>query len=86
MGHQTSFHAPNGGADFLGYRKARNGSTEIVYDDGANRRIIWRVEGTQVNEAQLAEALRNAVGAIKVVPALLTEVGKRAIALERVGA
>ena len=66
-------------------RKARNGGTEIVYDDGANRRIIWRVAGSQVNEAQLAEALRNAVGAMKVVPALLTEVGKRAIALERVG-
>ena len=85
MGYQTGFHAPNGGADFLGYRKARNGSTEVVYDDGVSRRMVWKVSGHQVNEAHLSEALRQAVTAIKVVPALISEVGKRAIALERLG-
>ena len=84
MGYQTGFHAPNGGADFLGYRKGRNGGTEIVYDDGVSRRMVWRVSGHQVNEAHLSDALRNAVTALRVVPALITEVGKRAIALERV--
>lgn len=84
MGHQTGFHAPNGGADFLGYRKARNGGTEVVYDDGVSRRMVWRVAGTQVNEAHLSDALRNAVTALRVVPAMITEVGKRAIALERI--
>lgn len=84
MGHQTGFHAPNGGADFLGYRKARNGGTEVVYDDGVSRRMVWRVAGNQVNEAHLSDALRNAVTALRVVPAMITEVGKRAIALERI--
>lgn len=84
MGHQTGFHAPNGGADFLGYRKARNGGTEVVYDDGVSRRMVWRVAGSQVNEAHLSDALRNAVTALRVVPAMITEVGKRAIALERI--
>ncbi|MGO4907851.1 hypothetical protein ACEN2J_05900 [Pseudorhodobacter sp. W20_MBD10_FR17] len=86
MGYQSGFHAPNGGAHFLGFRKARNGSTEVVFDDGVSRRIIWRVANPQVNEAHLSDALRSAVLAIKVVPALISEVAKRAIALERVGA
>lgn len=85
MGYQSGFHAPNGGADFLGYRKGRNGGTEIVYDDGVSRRMVWRVAGHAVNEAHLSDALRHAVRALKVVPALISEVGKRAIALERVG-
>jgi hypothetical protein len=84
MGYQTGFHAPDGGAHFLGYRKARNGSTEVVYDDGVSRRIIWRVTGPH-NEAHLSDALRQAVSALKVVPAMMTEVSKRAIALERLG-
>ena len=85
MGYQSGFHAPNGGGDFLGFRKARNGGTEIVYDDGVSRRMVWRVSGAQVNEAHLSDALRTAVTALKVVPALISEAGKRAIALERVG-
>jgi hypothetical protein len=84
MGYQNGFHAPHGGADFLGFRKARNGSTEVIYDDGVSRRMIWRVAGAQVNEAHLSDALRNAVSALRVVPALITELGKRAIALERI--
>ena len=39
MGQQSSFHAPHGGADFLGWRK-RKGETEIVYDDGVARRMV----------------------------------------------
>jgi hypothetical protein len=84
MGYQTGFHAPHGGADFLGFRKTRSGSTEIVYDDGVSRRMVWRVASQQVNEAHLSEALRHAVSALRVVPAMIAEVGKRAIALERV--
>ncbi|WP_050522398.1 hypothetical protein [Pseudorhodobacter wandonensis] len=85
MGYQSGFHAPNGGAQFLGFRKARNGGTEVVFDDGVSRRMVWRVSSQHVNEAQLSEALRSAVLALKVVPALISEVGKRAIALERIG-
>jgi hypothetical protein len=85
MGHQSGFHAPNGSAQFLGFRKARNGGTEVVFDDGVSRRMIWRVSNPQVNEAHLSDALRSAVLALKVVPALIAEVGKRAIALERLG-
>ncbi len=85
MGIQTGFHAPDGAAHFLGFRKARNGGTEVVYDDGVSRRIVWRVAGARVNEAHLSDALRSAVGSVKVVPALIAEVGKRAILLERLG-
>jgi hypothetical protein len=85
MGYQSGFHAPNGGAHFLGYRKARNGGTEVIYDDGVSRRMVWRVSNHQVNEAHLSDALRSAISALKIVPALISEVGKRAIALERIG-
>jgi hypothetical protein len=84
MGLQTTFHAPHGGADFLGWRKTRKGTTEIVYDDGVARRMIWRVEGEDPSEARLADALRVAVGSIRVVPTLYDELKKRAIAIERV--
>jgi hypothetical protein len=84
MGHQAAFHAPHGGADFLAMRTNRLGGTEIVYDDGVARRIIWRVEANSVNEDRLSDALRVAVGALRVVPALYDELKKRAIAVERV--
>jgi hypothetical protein len=85
MGLQTTFHAPHGGADFLGWRKARNGATEIVYDDGVTRRIVWRVASV-VNEARIVDALRVSVSSLRVVPTLYDELKKRAIAIERVGA
>ncbi len=84
MGYQAGFHAPDGGAHFLGFRKARGGGIEVVFDDGVSRRMIWRVAGQHVNEAHLSDALRLAVTALRVVPAMITEVSKRAIALERV--
>ncbi len=82
MGHQTSFHAPHGGADFLGWRK-RAGGFEIVYDDGVARRMVWRVAGPG-DEARLSDALRASVGALRVVPALYDELKKRAISIERI--
>jgi hypothetical protein len=84
MGYQTGFHAPHGGADFLGYRKTRAGLTEVVYDDGVSRRMVWRVAGTEVDEGELSDALSQAVGALRVVPTLLTELRKRSIPVERV--
>ncbi len=84
MGHQAAFHAPHGGADFLALRKNRHGGTEIVYDDGVARRIIWRVEDDDLNEDRLSDALRIAVGSLRVVPTLYGELKKRAIAVERV--
>ena len=83
MGLQTTFHAPNGGAYFLGWRKGRNGATEIVYDDGVTRRMVWRVADAG-NEARIVEALRVSVASLRVVPTLYDELKKRAIAIERV--
>lgn len=82
MGQQTTFHAPHGGADFLGYR-TRAGATEIVYDDGVARRMVWRVSGA-ATEARLSDALRVAVGSVRVVPSLYDELKKHAIAIERI--
>jgi hypothetical protein len=84
MGQQSVFHAPHGGADFLGWRKTRTGATEIVYDDGVTRRMIWRVASDDPSEARISEALRVAVGALRVVPTLYDELKKRAIAIERI--
>lgn len=83
MGHQTSFHAPHGGADFLGWRK-RRGETEIVYDDGVARRMVWRVAGAVANDARISDALRVAVGSTRILPALYDELKKRAIAIEKI--
>lgn len=83
MGQQAFFHAPHGGADFIGLRKKPSGATEIVYDDGVARRVVWRVAGAP-NEARLTDALRAAVGAVRVVPALQDELRKRSIAVERI--
>lgn len=83
MGQQASYHAPHGGADFLGTRIARGGGIEIVYDDGVARRMVWRVAG-QANEARLNDALRAAVRSLRIVPALHDELKKRAIAIERI--
>lgn len=83
MGLQTTFHAPAGGADFLGFRKSRAGSTEIVYDDGLKQRLIWRVRGV-FGEAGISDALQAAVGAQRVLPTLFEELKKRAIEIEQV--
>lgn len=84
MGHQASFHAPHGGADFLGLRTDSLGATEIVYDDGVTRRMVWRVSGGDSKDARLNDALRLAVCSLRVVPTLYDELKKRAIAIERV--
>lgn len=81
MGQQAFFHAPDG-ADFLGLRTDRRGATEIVYDDGVKRRMVWRVAGKPACEESLADALRTAVGSLRVVPTLYDELKKRAIAIE----
>lgn len=83
MGQQATFHAPHGGGDFLGWRK-RAGQTEIVYDDGVARRMVWRVAETRGDEATLSDALKAAVGAVRVIPSLYAELKKRAIAIERI--
>jgi hypothetical protein len=84
MGLQSIFHAPHGGANFLGWRKTSHGATEIVYDDGVARRMVWRVATEDPSEARISDALRVAVGSIRVVPTLYGELKKRAIAIERV--
>ncbi len=82
MGTQSSFHAPGKEADFLGWRVSRAGLTEIVYEDGAARRMVWRVS-SGADDAALSEALEVAVKAKRVVPALIAELKKRAIGVER---
>lgn len=84
MGLQNSFHAPHGGADFLGWRKTRTGATEIIYDDGVARRMVWRVADSNPSEARISDALRQAVGSLRVLPTLYDELKKRAIAIERI--
>lgn len=82
MGTQTTFHAPGNGSDFLGWRVSRAGTTEIVYEDGAARRMIWRV-CSNADEVGMAEAMQLAVRANRVVPTLMDELKKRAINVER---
>ncbi|MDT8855990.1 hypothetical protein RNZ50_13410 [Paracoccaceae bacterium Fryx2] len=84
MGHQSSFHAPNGGADFLALRTARTGETEIVYDDGVARRLVWRVTEGMTDTSRLTQALSRAVTQTRVVPALYSELKKHEIMVEAV--
>ncbi|MFN0116131.1 MAG: hypothetical protein ACKVPY_15790 [Paracoccaceae bacterium] len=65
-------------------RRSPVGATEIVYDDGARRRLVWRV-ASAASEGQLGDALRLAVSQARVVPALHAELKKRSIAIEEVG-
>jgi hypothetical protein len=81
---QAAFHAPNGGSVFLGLRKNRTGATEIVYDDGVARRLVWRVTEARADDSRLSEALSRAVGHARVLPALYAELKKRAIMIEAV--
>jgi hypothetical protein len=83
MGHSASFHAPDGGV-FLGLRQGRGGATEIVYDDGVARRLIWRVSSSATRAEEVGEALRVAVANLRVVPTLYSELKKRSIAIEAV--
>jgi hypothetical protein len=77
------FHKPAGGRDFLGLRTSPLGRTEIVYDDGCARRLVWKVsEGA--NERQIGDALQMAVKQARVVPALYAELRKRSIAIEAI--
>ena len=84
MGTQTTFHAPGRGSDFLGWRISRAGNTEIVHEDGAAHRMIWRVASTDPDASSMAEAMQLAVLADRVVPTLIDELKKRAIAVERI--
>jgi hypothetical protein len=83
MGTQTTFHAPGNGTDFLGWRMSRTGTTEIVHEDGAARRQVWRVCSNASDEVGLAEAMQLAVRANRVIPTLMDELKKRAINVER---
>jgi hypothetical protein len=83
MAQDTGFHAPHGGGDFLGWRR-RAGRTEIVYDDGVARRLVWRVEDAGGDVAGLSDALQVAVRSPRVLPTLYDELKKRAIAIERI--
>lgn len=80
MGLQSTFHAPQG-TDFLGWRVSRAGRTEIVYEDGAAHRQVWRLTEAAPDES-LVEAMQLAVAAAHVVPCLMEELKKRAIAIE----
>ncbi|MGV8986414.1 MAG: hypothetical protein ACOH2H_09040 [Cypionkella sp.] len=80
MALQSTFHAPLS-ADFLGWRVSRAGRTEIVYEDGAAHRQIWRLTDARPDE-RLVEAMQLAVASPHVVPCLMEELKKRAIAVE----
>jgi hypothetical protein len=81
---QSAFHAPHGAGVFLGIRKTRAGATEIVYDDGVARRLVWRVTEALIDEDHLSDALARAVNHTRVIPALYAELKKRAIMVEAV--
>ena len=82
MASISSYHSALGGADFLGLRTTARG-LEIVYDDGVARRLVWRVASRSTQDT-IGDALRVAVGQVRVVPALYAELKKRSVAIEAV--
>ncbi len=87
MGQEHCFHAPGAGADFLGWRVTRAGKTEVIYDDGHAKRLIWRAEFTGDAQERLDAALASAVaaGRDKLIPTLFDELKKRSIGLAQLG-
>jgi hypothetical protein len=84
MARSITFHSPLGGADFIGLRESRKGETEIVYDDGVARRMVWRVTCPRPDLSALGEAMSRALTQTRVVPALHAELRRRAIQIEMV--
>lgn len=84
MAQRIGFHSSSGAGDFLGLRHTPRGTTEIVYDDGVARRMVWRVQSNGANEQRLSDALRLAVDHVRVIPALYSELKKRSILIEMV--
>jgi hypothetical protein len=81
MASLATHHSPHGAGDFLGLRRSRTGVLEIVYDDGVAKRLVWRVAGG-TDPLPLGEALKAALDANRVLPALYSELKKRSIAIE----
>jgi hypothetical protein len=81
---QTALHGPYGGTVFPGLRKNRAGMTETVHDDGAARRVVWRVIQALADDGRLSDALSRAVAQTCVVPAFQAELKKCAIRIEAV--
>jgi len=81
---QTALHGPCGGTVFPGLRKNRAGMTETVHDDGAARRVVWRVIQALADDGRLSDALSRAVAQTRDVPALYAELRKRVIRIEAV--
>jgi hypothetical protein len=80
-----SFHSSRGGFDFLGLRESASGGFEIIHDDGVARRRVWRVCSPAAQHT-IGEVLRYAVDQTCVLPALYSELKRRAIAIEAVAA
>ncbi len=57
---------------------------EIVYDDGATRRMVWRVSAPDTPQDRIGDALRMALTQVRVVPALHSELKKRCISVETI--
>lgn len=83
MAPLAALHSPHGAGDFLGLRRTRNGGLEIVYDDGVAKRLVWKV-AVGTDPRPLGEALRAALDANRVVPALYSELKKRGVGIEAV--
>ncbi|MFC7703390.1 hypothetical protein ACFQXB_04180 [Plastorhodobacter daqingensis] len=84
MARLSIFHNPLGGGSSLGLRKTDSGTTEIIFDDGVARRLVWRVASPGIAEHRLSDALRAAIHQTRVLPALYAELKKRSIAIESV--
>ncbi len=83
MGQEHCFHAPGAGTDFLGWRVNRKGKTEVIYDDGLSRRLVWHAEFVGDAGSRLDDALASVVssGHDRMIPTLFEELKKRSIAL-----
>lgn len=85
MGQEHCFHAPGGGADFLGWRRDQAGRIQIVYDDCRHTRMVWHAHAQGDADQRLDEALSQAVtaGHERMIPTLFEELRKRAIGISR---
>ena len=75
------FHSVDG-QHFLGYRHARDGGLQVVYDENGGHRIIFDVDAPAEKRGRLARALRAALRERNVIAGLYREMNALKIPIE----
>ena len=71
------------GSQFLGFRKSPLGRFQMVYDWDSLKREVYDVETPNVSKVVLEKAMKNAIDARHVMPALIDSLTAQNIVLRQ---